>query len=61
MIHDATCTLCGTAHAAEQLDARGRCSGCLREIGHAKTLRLPPRGEGAETQYRGPLLHGALA
>lgn len=60
-MHDATCILCGRQHAAEQLDARGRCSGCLHELGTAKTLRPPPRGESAELNDYGPRLHGALA
>lgn len=60
-MHDATCILCGKHHAAEQLDARGRCSGCLHGLGTAKTLRPPPRGESAELNDYGPRLHGALA
>ena len=59
-MHDAPCALCERPHAAEQLDARGRCSACLHELAHAKTLRPPPRGESADTNHRGPLLHGAM-
>ncbi len=57
-MHDAICQLCNRPKPAEQLDARGRCSGCLHEIGTAATLR-PPRGESAEQDTRWPLLHGA--
>lgn len=59
-MHDAICQLCNRPKPAEQLDARGRCSGCLHELGTAATLR-PPRGEGAELNDYGPRLHGALA
>lgn len=47
-MRDAPCVLCERPHAAEQLDARGRCSACLHELAHAATLRPPPRGESAE-------------
>lgn len=60
-MHDAPCILCNRPQPAELLDARGRCSGCLHELGTAKTLRPPPRGESAEHNDHGPRLHGALA
>ena len=43
MIPDALCSVCHRAHPAETLDARARCSSCLRDLGVADTVRPPAR------------------
>lgn len=43
MIPDALCSVCHRAHPAETLDARARCSSCVRDLGVADTVRPPAR------------------